>query len=156
MGSEKEVLGGGATTQTGVLEIEYLELSFGTSLPAPVPVLASYPSSPSALISPFDWSSKRKIFTTCLSCAVTVVSGYTSGSNNAAGPGMGAQWNVTQTALLIGTTTYCVGFALAPMILAPLSEIKGRKPVFLFSGFIFTGTFGVFQRATCHRLTSYL
>jgi multidrug resistance protein len=63
---------------------------------------------------------------------------------------MGLEWGVSQTALLIGTTTYCTGFAIAPMILAPLSEIKGRKPIFLFSGFVFT-----ISQLGCGVTTSY-
>ncbi|KZF26936.1 MFS general substrate transporter [Xylona heveae TC161] len=113
------------------------ELTFETPMPQPFPPSSLYPSPPPKLISPFDWTSRRKIFTTCLSCTVTVVSGYASGSNNAPGPVMGAAWDVSQTLLTLGTTTYCIGFAIAPMILAPFSEIKGREPVFLFSGLIF-------------------
>ena len=129
------------STHTSITRVKYLEIKFGTTIPAPVPPSMLYPDRPSLPVSPFDWTRQRKIFTTCISCAVTVVSGYASGSNNAAGPGMGADWHVSQTSLLIGTTTYCVGFAIAPMVLAPLSELKGRKPIFLFSGFVFAGMF---------------
>lgn len=144
MADKDATLDQGTTTNTGIMRVEYCEFDFDTRAAAPVPVSAAtttiiYPAPPSLPVSPFDWTRQRKIFTTCLSCAVTVVSGYTSGSNNAAGPGMGAAWQVSQTVLLTGTTTYCVGFALAPMVLAPLSELKGRKPVFLFSGLIFAG-----------------
>lgn len=132
-----------APAQATEIRVKYFEINFGTSIPVPLPASTLYPTAPSLPVSPFDWTRQRKIFTTCLSCAVTVVSGYSSGSNNAAGPGMGADWHVSQTSLLIGTTTYCVAFAIAPMILAPLSELTGRKPVFLFSGFVFAGMFVV-------------
>lgn len=45
--------------------------------------------------------------------------------------------------MLTGITTFCVGFALAPMVLAPFSEINGRYPVFSISGVVFV----VFQLA---------
>lgn len=115
-----------------------VEMTFATPSPIPSPPSSRYPPSPKGLVSPYDWSEKRKIFITCLSCTVTVVSGYASGSNNAASPGMGATWGVSQTLLGLGTTTYCLGFAIAPMFFAPFSELKGRKPVFLFSACIFS------------------
>ncbi len=139
MASEKTTLEGNATLTNTQEHIIYSELTYETILPVPSPASSLYPSPPSTAISPFHWTSKRKVFTTCLSCAATLVSGYASGSNNAAGPGMSSEWNVTQTALLVVTTTYCIGFAIAPMVLAPISELKGRKPIFLLSGFIFAG-----------------
>ena len=149
MASSKEIFEGIAPVQTSddAPQNEYLNFSFVTSLPMAVPASSLYPKQPSAPVSPFDWSSNRKAFTTCLSCLVTVVSGYTSGSLNAAVPGMEAEWNKSETALLLGTTTYCIGFALAPMILAPLSEIKGRKPIFMFSSFVFTSLLFLVQSA---------
>ncbi|RMD39483.1 hypothetical protein DV735_g5645, partial [Chaetothyriales sp. CBS 134920] len=123
--------------QTGLRsETAVLEVSFDDPSPTPVPASSAYPPPPACITSPFNWTSRRKFFTTCLSCAATLVSGYSSGSNNAAGPGMSAAWNVSETILLLGTTTFCLGFAMAPMFLSPFSEINGRKPVFLFSGIV--------------------
>ncbi|CAM5999616.1 unnamed protein product [Sphagnum balticum] len=50
---------------------------------------------------------------------------------------MAAEWNVSQVAVLVGVTTFCCGFAIAPMVLAPFSEINGRYPVFLGAGLLF-------------------
>ncbi|KOS23327.1 putative drug/proton antiporter [Escovopsis weberi] len=38
---------------------------------------------------------------------------------------------------MIGITSYCIGFAVTPMLLAPLSEIRGRRPVFVIAGAFF-------------------
>ncbi|KAL8828725.1 MAG: hypothetical protein Q9170_006475 [Blastenia crenularia] len=46
-------------------------------------------------------------------------------------------WNVGRTAIYVGITTFTTGFATAPMILAPFSEINGRKPVFIATGALF-------------------
>ncbi|GKT41378.1 MFS transporter prlG [Colletotrichum spaethianum] len=43
----------------------------------------------------------------------------------------------SQLLVLVGITTFCVGFALSPMVLAPLSEIYGRYPVFIISGVVY-------------------
>ena len=36
-----------------------------------------------------------------------------------------------------GITTFTTGFAAAPMVLAPCSELNGRKPVFMITGILF-------------------
>ena len=38
--------------------------------------------------------------------------------------------------ILLGITTFCIGYAIAPMLFAPFSEIKGRYPVFLGAGVV--------------------
>lgn len=118
-------------------QIKFRYLTFETTVPDPSSVSSSHPCLRPVPISPFEWSPRRKLFTTCLSCAVTVISGYASGSYNPPNEQMGAEWGVSQVAILVGTTTYCVGFAIAPMVLAPFSELNGRKPVFVGSGIVF-------------------
>lgn len=46
-------------------------------------------------------------------------------------------WDVGRTAIYVGITTFTTGFATAPMILAPFSELNGRKPVFITTGTLF-------------------
>lgn len=50
---------------------------------------------------------------------------------------MSIEWGVSRLAVLVGLTTFCIGFAVAPMVLAPFSEINGRYPVFLVSGTLY-------------------
>lgn len=50
---------------------------------------------------------------------------------------MSEYWDVSQSAIYVGITTFNVGFAIAPMVLAPFSEINGRRPVFVGSGILF-------------------
>ena len=50
---------------------------------------------------------------------------------------MSAYCHVNDTALSVGITTWGAGFAIVAMVLAPLSELRGRKPVFIVSGIIF-------------------
>ena len=50
---------------------------------------------------------------------------------------MAAYWNVSHVAVLVGITTFTTGFAIAPMVLAPFSELNGRKPVFVATGVLF-------------------
>ncbi|KAH8588699.1 major facilitator superfamily domain-containing protein [Bisporella sp. PMI_857] len=50
---------------------------------------------------------------------------------------MSQLWNVSEVAVFVGITTFCAGFAIAPMVLAPFSEINGRYPVFVGAGVVY-------------------
>ncbi|KAL8936349.1 MAG: hypothetical protein Q9211_004232 [Gyalolechia sp. 1 TL-2023] len=128
------------------IPIVYHYLTFSTELPSPCqiryPIAA--PDEPALsppdlrhYISPFAWSEWEKTYTIWLSCAVTVVTAYSAGAYSPATQQMMAVWNVGPTAIYAGITTFTTGFATAPMVLAPFSEINGRKPVFIASGVLF-------------------
>jgi MFS family permease len=40
--------------------------------------------------------------------------------------------------IILGITTYLIGLALGSLVLAPLSEMYGRRPVYLIAVFMFT------------------
>ncbi|KAF2275841.1 MFS general substrate transporter, partial [Westerdykella ornata] len=50
---------------------------------------------------------------------------------------MSQEWHVSNVAALVGITMFTSGFAIAPMVLAPFSEVQGRRPVFIASGILF-------------------
>ncbi|KAH6847547.1 major facilitator superfamily domain-containing protein [Chaetomium sp. MPI-CAGE-AT-0009] len=110
-----------------------------TNNPPPPPDLTRYSN-------PQTWPSSRKYVMLTLSCVATWLTAYTAGSYS-------PPQNLIQEALaghpsdeavLAGITTFCGGFALAPMVLAPLSEMNGRYPVFVVAGVVYV----VFQ-AVC-------
>ncbi|KAL1610087.1 hypothetical protein SLS60_001752 [Paraconiothyrium brasiliense] len=82
--------------------------------------------------SPQDWSMAKKcmiIFFMSFSTLVVVMysTSYTAGI-----PGMMVTFDVkSKTDLVLGLTTYLAGLALGSVILAPLSEMYGRRPVYL-------------------------
>ena len=122
--------------------IIYHYLTFETELPPPSVLVSSDhntapPPEPSDLrnhVSPFTWSASRKRWTTWLSCAVTVLTAYTAGSYSFATAAMSEEWGVSAEDIYVGITTFTTGFATAPMVLAPFSEINGRYPVFVATG----------------------
>ncbi|KAI4239514.1 MAG: hypothetical protein LQ352_007791 [Teloschistes flavicans] len=139
--------------------IAYHYLTFETELPPPStrhPVnetLNHHEPPPPDLrnyVSPFSWPEARKTYTIWLSCAVTVVTAYTAGSYSPATEQMMEAWQVGQTAIYVGITMFTTGFAVAPMVLAPFSELNGRKPVF-----IATGTLFVISQLCCAVTRSY-
>ncbi|KAI0473439.1 MFS general substrate transporter [Xylariaceae sp. FL0804] len=79
-----------------------------------------------------------------LSCVATLLTSYTAGAYTQPAAQIAAATRSTQQGALAGVTTFCLGFALAPMALAPFSETHGRRPVFNAAGAVFA----VFQ-AVC-------
>ncbi|KAL8951454.1 MAG: hypothetical protein Q9222_002579 [Ikaeria aurantiellina] len=135
-----------ASDEEQTTPITYHYLTFDTELPVPSTAnkLSHQPDQPEPPLpdlrpceSPFTWPESRKTYTIWLSCAVTIVTAYTAGSYSPATQQMMELWNVSQTAIYVGITTFTTGFATAPMILAPFSEINGRKPVFIATGALF-------------------
>ena len=133
-----------AAPQLGDVPIIYHYLTFETELPSPTNLgpaqngsMAPEPPDLSNYVSPFTWSTSRKTFTTWLSCAVTAVTAYTAGSYSPPSQQMSDYWDVSQIAIYVGITTFTTGFAVAPMVLAPFSELSGRKPVFVATGILF-------------------
>ena len=109
-------------------------LTHDTELPfshhANAPKLSRYQS-------PFEWPSSRKNVTLLLCTMSTFLAAYSAGSYSISAVPLREKFNVSSEVFATGITTWCVGFACSPMFLAPFSELKGRKPVFLFSGYLF-------------------
>lgn len=86
---------------------------------------------------PLTWSDKRKSITTWLSCLCTIVTAYTPGAYAAGVPQYEEEWHISRVAAFTGVTVFTTCFALAPMVLAPFSEIQGRRPVFIPAGIVY-------------------
>ncbi|TVY51282.1 Efflux pump atB [Lachnellula cervina] len=129
----------------GEAPIVYHYLTFETPLPTPSSLVSTLPSAPPAPLppnlkkytSPFDWPESRKSLIVWLSCIATLFTAYSAGAYSPAAQRMSDEWHVSEVAVLVGTTTFCFGFAIAPMLLAPFSEINGRYPVFAGAGVLF-------------------
>jgi multidrug resistance protein len=67
-----------------------------------------------------------------------MLSAYTAGAYSMPSAELRRKWNIGAVSFNTGITTWAVGFGAAPMFLAPLSEINGRRPVFVFSGCLMT------------------
>ncbi|KAH8881737.1 MFS general substrate transporter [Thozetella sp. PMI_491] len=140
-------------------DITYLYLTFNrevptanTTVPAPPAPRRDVPPHPDLTRygNPVEWPHTRKNVILVLCCIATFLTAYTSGSYSP--PQLLMQEDLgadSTTPVLAGITTFCMGFALAPMVLAPFSEINGRYPVFVAAGVIYV----VFQ-AVCGLATN--
>lgn len=99
------------------------------SPPPPCPDLKKYTS-------PFLWSKTRKNLMITLSCLVTIIAAYNAGAYSPGVEQMSEEWNYGRVAVLVGITTFTIGFGIAPMFLAPFSELNGRRPVFVATGIV--------------------
>ncbi|KAI0430090.1 major facilitator superfamily domain-containing protein [Xylaria sp. FL1042] len=135
--------------------IDYMYLTFDTALPAPnIPAgtaEAAIPDSPdlSRYVNPLWWPNARKNVMVAVSCVGTLGTAYAAGAYSPPLDLIAAELRTTREIALLGVTTFCLGFAYAPMILAPFSETHGRYPIFAVAGIVFT----VFQ-AVCGVVTN--
>jgi MFS family permease len=122
--------------------IAYLYLTFDSPLPEP-PAPADGQRQPAAppdlrkFTDPKTWGMGIKSVLLTLSCSATFLTAYSAGSYSPPSKLLADDLQTTQTIILLGITTFCAGFGLAPMVLAPVSEIWGRYPVFVVAGFVF-------------------
>lgn len=87
---------------------------------------------------PFNWPKSRRwlLVSVCFlftACTAFNGCGYPSGSYQAS-----MDLGTTQLVYLVGNTVFLFAVAFTPLILAPLSEVYGRSPIYLGAAFMFT------------------
>lgn len=120
-------------------EISWLYLTFDTPLPElPSSDGRTLPKAPNlgTYTNPQSWSVPLKSLLLALSIIATFFTAYSAGSYSPPANLMAHDFDSSRTAVLVGITTFCMGFAFAPMVLAPVSEIWGRYPVFAVAGLV--------------------
>ena len=123
--------------------IVHLYLTFQSDIPtvpcASKEVAAGLPPMPSLrdYDNPLEWSRPRKKFMTVLSCSVNMTAAYSAGSYASPADVLTQKWGISRVVFNLGITIFTIGFGIAPMVLAPFSEINGRRPVFIATGLLF-------------------
>lgn len=79
---------------------------------------------------PFCWPTRRKHTVAAVSIIMTLFVAASAVSYSAGVTQIMAEFHVSRTIALLGITVFTFGFAIAPMALAPLSEVYGRSPVY--------------------------
>ncbi|KAJ4256059.1 hypothetical protein NW762_009133 [Fusarium torreyae] len=94
-------------------------------------------------LSPFSWPHRKKITLLSGAFMASTLAAYSAGAYALASEPLRNKWHVSDTQFNAGITLFVAGFAFAPMVLAPVSEIHGRYWVFVGSGIVFfLGTLG--------------
>ena len=130
-------------SRIGPQGIVYHDLTFDTELPSqpvlpagssqdlpPYPDLSKYQN-------PLEWPLARKRLITWTACACNATAAYAVGSYASPSGILTQKWHVSNVAYTIGIALFTLGFGAAPMVLAPFSEINGRRPVFVITGVLF-------------------
>ncbi|KAK2761349.1 hypothetical protein FQN54_001871 [Arachnomyces sp. PD_36] len=126
-------------------EIEYRYLTFNTPLPTPTGISdvnsdrVPPPEAPDLrkYVSPFQWPKKQKAIITVISSIATLLASFSAGGHAPAQSQLVPYFNISPIVFNLGITAYTLGFAVAPMITAPFSEINGRRPIIVASGLLF-------------------
>ncbi|KAI1907807.1 hypothetical protein LOZ12_002883 [Ophidiomyces ophidiicola] len=126
-------------------DIRYLYLDFDSDLPSPCSLTIStdqdffLPPRPDLkpYTSPFEWPNTLKSVITGVACTVTILSAAAAGCYSPAEEELTQAWGISGVVYNIGITVFTFGFGIAPMLLAPFSEINGRRPMFIGSGVLF-------------------
>ncbi|RDA83374.1 hypothetical protein CP532_4735 [Ophiocordyceps camponoti-leonardi (nom. inval.)] len=92
------------------------------------------------LMRPIHWSAARKHAVLALSCIAVFLTAYSAGAYSPAAAAGTKELRTTPLVILLGISTFCVGFGLGPMVLAPVSEIWGCYPIFVASAAVFVGS----------------
>lgn len=88
---------------------------------------------------PMKWSSMKKNSISTLSVLTTFMAAYSISAYVAGVSQIAKEFRSSRVIALIGMTTFQTGFAFGPMVLAPFSELNGRKPVYLATYGLFNG-----------------
>ncbi|KAF8422532.1 putative MFS multidrug transporter [Tirmania nivea] len=107
----------------------YIYLEWNSVIPEDE--FSELPASIKQYTDPFTWSKGQKNWTLTLACGSTILAAICAGAFTAGLEGMMEELHVSKLVLLGALSVFTVGFAIAPMFLAPLSEIYGRWPVFI-------------------------
>jgi len=134
--------GSGVSSESlGDIEYEYLNFDTELSLKPVFPdnIVKEYPPCPNLKTydNPFTWSKTRKNLMTWVSCATNMTAAYAAGSYAAPEAQLTKLWGISRVVYNLGITIFTAGFGIAPMVLAPFSEINGRRPVFIATGLLF-------------------
>ncbi|OCK83166.1 MFS general substrate transporter [Lepidopterella palustris CBS 459.81] len=88
---------------------------------------------------PREWTMARKAMITAFTSFSTLTIVMYSTSYSSGIPGIMISFDISnETIAVLGITTYLIGLAFGSIILAPLSEVYGRRPVYIIAMALYT------------------
>lgn len=85
---------------------------------------------------PMNWPVDKKIYTTLLYGFITMSATWASAAYSAGTEQVMAEFGVSYTVAVLGTSLFLLGFGIGPLIWAPLSEVYGRRVAVLTPMFV--------------------
>ncbi|KAJ6036543.1 hypothetical protein N7540_000822 [Penicillium herquei] len=119
-----------SSTSSSTLGDEKILIGEAKLLPAPLPSSDNYAvtfDGPDDPTHPYNWKLSLKLLTSIISCLGTFIVTLTSGILASGIDIASKSFDVSSEVGTLSTTLYVLGFACAPIIWAPSSELCGRK-----------------------------
>ncbi|KAL2830853.1 major facilitator superfamily domain-containing protein [Aspergillus cavernicola] len=85
---------------------------------------------------PRHWGYWRKWYITCFVSMLNVITTWCCGAFSSGAPAIADRFDVSSEVTTLCLSMYVLGYAIGPVLLAPLSEHYGRQPVYLVSWFL--------------------
>lgn len=86
---------------------------------------------------PLNWPEGKKWPLSIIVIMMSGTMGYYSGVHAASIPAIADYYNVSELASTSGVSFFLLGFAIGPLLFAPLSEMWGRNPIIRVTLFLF-------------------
>ncbi|KAL8669475.1 MAG: hypothetical protein Q9168_005937 [Polycauliona sp. 1 TL-2023] len=80
---------------------------------------------------PYNWLISKRAFITCCISASSLAASLSSSAYTGSGKEVEHQFHVNSVVVTLGLSLFVLGFALGPILFAPLSELYGRQPIFI-------------------------
>ncbi|PWN39364.1 MFS general substrate transporter [Ceraceosorus guamensis] len=86
---------------------------------------------------PYNWSFGRRVMIICICIGFSAITAVNATAYGTTQSGALVDLNTTTEVYLLGNTAYLsIGIAFTPLLLAPLSEIYGRTPIYMVAVFL--------------------
>ncbi|KAK7525417.1 polyamine transporter [Phyllosticta citriasiana] len=82
---------------------------------------------------PRNWPKWKKWYITCFASMLNILTCLCAGGISSGAEDIAATFNVSSEVTILCLSMYILGFAIGPVLLAPLSEYYGRNPVYISS-----------------------
>ncbi|KAJ7466776.1 MFS general substrate transporter [Mycena galericulata] len=92
---------------------------------------------------PANWSHRRKWLVTFVASYFTALTGATASAYSMGFPSMMRDLHCSEEQAALGTSMFCLGFALVPLLTSAFSEEFGRRPLYVVCTIVFTAMYVV-------------
>lgn len=102
---------------------------------SPVPIYVTFtPAAPETdPTNPRAWPHAKKWLITVFVSTLNILTCLVAGGYSSGADGIGSDLGLSTEVVTLGLAMYVLGFAVGPVLLAPLSEYYGRTPVYVLS-----------------------
>ncbi len=87
---------------------------------------------------PFTWSRKYRWFLTMLAGLLVLNSTFSSSAPSGIVPQLERYFHFSREVATLALSIFVAGYCLGPLLWGPLSEMYGRKPIFVVAMFVYT------------------